>query len=269
MESGLTFFPMTRFRPCIDLHNGQVKQIVGGTLRDGDDSVETNFQSNLSAAHYAERYRADNLTGGHVIRLGPGNDSAAREALAAYPGGLQVGGGISAANVVDWLNSGASHVIVTSWLFDADGSFLPDRLDRLVEVAGADRLVIDLSCRRAHAPGADPVWQVAMNRWQTPTDLEINAGTLHELAEHCAEFLVHAADVEGKCGGIDAELVSLLGQVCPVPVTYAGGARSIEDLRQVDQLSGGRVDLTIGSALDLFGGTGVRYADCLSWNRLR
>lgn len=258
---------MTRFRPCIDLHRGQVKQIVGGSLRDGDDSVETNFQSDLSAAHYAALYRKDALSGGHVIQLGPGNDAAAREALAAYPGGLQVGGGISAANGPDWLASGASHVIVTSWLFDGSGRFRPDRLDELVEAVGSGRLVIDLSCRRSSTTGANPAWRVAMNRWQTPTDLELNAQTLQQLAGHCAEFLVHAADVEGKCGGIDVELVSLLGQACPIPVTYAGGARSVEDLRQVDVLSGGRVDLTIGSALDLFGGAGARYADCLSWNR--
>ena len=260
---------MTLFRPCIDLHHGQVKQIVGGTLRDGDNSVETNFQSDLSAAHYAGRYRDDKLRGGHVIQLGPGNEAAAREALAAYPGGLQVGGGISAANGAEWLASGASHVIVTSWLFDAAGSFQPVRLNQLVDAIGADRLVIDLSCRRSQAPGEDPVWRVAMNRWQTPTDLEINPATLNDLAAHCAEFLVHAADVEGKCEGIDAELVSLLGQACPIPVTYAGGARSIEDLQRVDRLSEGRVDLTIGSALDLFGGSGARYADCLSWNRMR
>lgn len=260
---------MTRFRPCIDLHNGQVKQIVGGTLRDGDDSIKTNFQSDAPAAYYAGRYRDDKLRGGHVIQLGPGNEVAAREALAAYPGGLQIGGGISAANGAEWLASGASHVIVTSWLFDATGSFQPDRLDRMVEAVGADRLVIDLSCRRSQVPGEVPVWRVAMNRWQTPTDLEINPAALNDLASHCAEFLVHAADVEGKCEGIDAELVSLLGQACPIPVTYAGGARSIEDLQRVDRLSDGRVDLTIGSALDLFGGSGARYADCLSWNRSR
>jgi phosphoribosylformimino-5-aminoimidazole carboxamide ribotide isomerase len=230
--------------------------------------VETNFQSDLSAAYYAQRYRADGLTGGHVIQLGPGNAPAAREALAAYPGGLQIGGGISPANAEGWLACGASHVIVTSWLFDPEGGFRPDRLARLVAAVGADHLVIDLSCRRSCAPGAEPTWRVAMNRWQTPTDLELNAETLGELATHCAEFLVHAADVEGKCEGIDRELVALLGEACPIPVTYAGGARSVEDLREVDQLSCGRVDLTIGSALDLFGGSGARYADCLRWNLL-
>ena len=258
---------MTLFRPCIDLHHGAVKQIVGSSLRDREDTVTTNFQSELPAAHYARLYRDDGLKGGHLIQLGPGNAAAAREALAAYPGGLQIGGGISAENGPDWLESGASHVIVTSWLFDAAGSFRPDRLERLVAAVGADRLIIDLSCRRSHAPGSDPAWRVAMNRWQTPTDLPINAATLKDLAAHCAEFLVHAADVEGKCEGIDAELVALLGQACPIPVTYAGGARSIDDLRRVDQLSGGRVDLTIGSALDLFGGSQIAYRDCLAWNK--
>lgn len=258
---------MTQFRPCIDLHKGQVKQIVGGSLRDDDGTaVQTNFQSELPASYYAERYRADGLKGGHVIQLGPGNEAAAREALAAYPGGLQVGGGISVKNATDWLAAGASHVIVTSWLFDVAGHFQPARLDQLVAEVGADRLVIDLSCRAADSPDG-PSWRVAMNRWQTPTDLEVNASVLRDLAGHCAEFLVHAADVEGKCEGIDEALVELLGEAAPIPVTYAGGARSIEDLALVQDLSGGRVDLTIGSALDLFGGNGATYADCVAWNR--
>ena len=253
---------MTLFRPCIDLHNGSVKQIVGGTLSENSAELETNFVSHYPAGYYANIYRGDALKGGHVIKLGPGNDAAAREALAAYPSGLQIGGGIHVENATEWLQAGASHVIVTSWLFDAEGHFLPGRLDRLVAAVGRDRLVIDLSCR-SHAGG----WVVAMNRWQTLTDLVVDAATLGELAGSCDEFLIHAADVEGKCDGIDARLVEFLGQNCEIPVTYAGGANSLDDLAEVSRLSNGKVDLTIGSALDLFGGERVRYADCVAWNQ--
>ncbi|MDB4345707.1 phosphoribosylformimino-5-aminoimidazole carboxamide ribotide isomerase [bacterium] len=253
---------MTQFRPCIDLHKGRVKQIVGGTLSEDTSELETNFVSERPAGYYGNVYRKDALVGGHVIKLGPGNDAAAREALAAYPGGLQVGGGICLENASGWLQAGASHVIVTSWLFDDGGNFLPGRLDRLLAEIGKDRLVIDLSCR-ANESG----WTVAMNRWQTPTDLSVDSATLGELGGFCDEFLIHAADVEGKCGGIDSELVKFLGAHCAIPVTYAGGASSFYDLAEVDRLSGGKVDLTIGSALDLFGGSRIRYADCVAWNQ--
>lgn len=252
---------MTKFRPCIDLHDGKVKQIVGGTLTDSGDELRTNFESDRPAGYFADRYRQDEITGGHVIKLGPNNDEAARQALAAYPRGLQIGGGIRLENAVDWLCAGASHVIVTSWLFDEDAHFRPDRLDALVAEVGKGRLVIDLSCRES-AEG----WIVAMNRWQTPTDLHVTAAVLQQLSASCDEFLIHAADVEGKCEGIDAALVRFLGEHCPIPVTYAGGVKGFDDLQMVQDLSGGKVDLTIGSALDLFGGDKVNYEDCVAWN---
>ena len=176
--------------------------------------------------------------------------------------GLQVGGGINPENAAEWLLAGASHVIVTSCLFDSDGAFLPDRLDQLVAEVGKERLVIDLSCR-----GKADGWVVAMNRWQNPTNLLVDTATIVELSDYCSEFLVHAADVEGKCEGLDERLVEFLGAHCPIPVTYAGGARSLEDLATVDRLSGGKVDLTIGSALDLFGGMQIQYSDCVAWNQ--
>ena len=252
---------MTKFRPCIDLHEGQVKQIVGGSLEAGE--VEENHVSEYGPAFFAERYRQDALRGGHVIKLGPGNEQAAREALAAYSGGLQIGGGINAENAAAWLEAGASHVIVTSALFDAEGRLQQDRLDALVSEVGAERLVLDLSCRALPSGG----WAVAMDRWKTITELEVTAATLDRLAGSCAEFLVHAADVEGLCGGIDSALVEMLGAWGKIPITYAGGARELADLETVDRLSGGRVDLTIGSALDLFGGSLVKYADCVAFNR--
>ena len=253
---------MTKFRPCIDLHNGCVKQIVGGSLSKDGVGLKTNFESDRTASYYAEIYQKDNLQGGHVIKLGAGNDAAALQALAAYPDGLQVGGGINLENAAEWLYAGASHIIVTSYLFDLNGVFLPERLDQLMAEVGRERLVIDLSCR-AKADG----WVVAMNRWQNQTDLLVDAATIGELSDYCSEFLVHAADVEGKCEGIDERLVEFLGSHCPIPVTYAGGARSFEDLATVDRLSEGKVDLTIGSALDLFGGMQVQYSDCVEWNQ--
>jgi phosphoribosylformimino-5-aminoimidazole carboxamide ribotide isomerase len=248
------------FRPCIDLHEGRVKQIVGGTLTDHGGGLRTNFVSDRPAAWFASLYRQDQLAGGHVILLGPGNDAAARDALQAYPGGLHVGGGIRADNARAWLDAGASHVIVTSWIF-RDGALDPARLQELVQTVGRQRLVLDLSCRRR---GDD--YFVVTDRWQTFTSLAVNAATLESLAAHCDEFLIHAADVEGLCRGIDLELVERLAATSPIPITYAGGARSLEDLATVTRVGRGRIDLTIGSALDIFGGSGVRYADCVAFN---
>ncbi len=249
------------FRPCIDLHEGKVKQIVGGTLSDDAGALRTNFVSERPAAWFAGLYRRDGLKGGHVIMLGPGNEAAAREALGAYPGGLHVGGGITADNARGWLDAGASHVIVTSWVF-RDGRLDAERLRALVAAIGRERLVLDLSCRRR---GAE--YFVVTDRWQTFTELAVSRETLEWLAASCDEFLIHAADVEGLCRGIDAELVAKLGEWTPIPTTYAGGARSLADLEEVTRLGGGRVDLTIGSALDIFGGNGVRYAEAVAFNR--
>ncbi len=250
------------FRPCIDLHEGKVKQIVGGTLDSASESLKTNFISERPAAWFAELYAADELRGGHVIQLGPGNRVAAREALAAYPQGLQIGGGITAENATEWLEAGASHVIATSCLFNHEGHFLLPKLEELSSVVGRGRLVIDLSCRRR-----GDEWIVAMNRWQTLTDLHIGPETLDTLSSYCDEFLIHAADVEGKCLGIDTELVQRLSTWAQRPITYAGGAASMDDLVTIDRISQGRVDLTIGSALDIFGGSGVRYRELVTWNQ--
>lgn len=254
---------MTLFRPCIDLHDGQVKQIVGGTLSDAGEGPKTNFVASEGPAHFAAMYRRDGLAGGHVIKLGRGNDEAARDALAAWPGGLHLGGGIDATNAKAWIEAGAGAVIVTSWLFP-EARFSPERLEALVATVGRERLVIDLSCRR-RAGG----WMVAIDRWQKITGFAVDEANLARLAGACSEFLIHAADVEGLCGGIDEELAERLGRWSPIPVTYAGGAKAMADLELVERCSGGRVDLTIGSALDIFGGSGVAYADCVAWNRRR
>ena len=247
------------FRPCIDLHEGKVKQIVGGTL--GGAGLRTNFVSEKSAAWFAQLYQRDGLKGGHVIQLGSGNESEAHGALAAFPGGLHLGGGVNAANARGWLDAGASHVIVTSWVF-REGCVDRARLDELVKAIGKERLVLDLSCRKRGES-----YFVVTDRWQKFTDLEVNTATLEKFSAYCAEFLIHAVDVEGLCRGIDRELVGRLGQWTPIPMTYAGGANSLADLEEVTKLGQGKVDLTIGSALDIFGGSGVKYDDCVKFNR--
>jgi phosphoribosylformimino-5-aminoimidazole carboxamide ribotide isomerase len=252
-----------KFRPCIDLKNGRVVQIIGGTLSDADDSAtETNFESELDAAHYARRYRDDGLTGGHVIALGPGNETAALQALAAFPGGLHYGGGVTPDNAARYLDAGASHVIVTSYVF-RDGALQQDRLDKLLRAVGSSRLVLDLSCR-----WRDGTFWVVTDRWQHFSQLRVDAETLTHLSQYCAEFLVHGVDVEGRRQGIIEALVELLGEHSPIPATYAGGVRHLSDLDRVEQLGQGRVDLTIGSALDLFGGD-LPYAEALRWHRVR
>jgi len=249
------------FRPCIDLHEGKVKQIVGGTLSDDPGTLRTNFVAERPGSWYAALYRRDNLRGGHVVMLGPGNEAAAREALAAFPGGMQIGGGITVDNAQSYLEAGASHVIVTSWVFRA-GRFNGDRLRALEATIGRERLVLDLSCRQR-----DGEYIVVTDRWQRFTELAVNAATLQQLAGSCAEFLVHGVEAEGRREGVDLTLVDLLGAASPIPATYAGGARSLADLKEVTRRSQGRVNLTIGSALDLFGGSGVRYTDAVSFNR--
>jgi phosphoribosylformimino-5-aminoimidazole carboxamide ribotide isomerase len=268
-----------KFRPCIDLHNGQVKQIVGSTLTDAttatdnDDSagntkvsLDTNFETDRPAADYAKMYEIDALTGGHVIMLGPGNQDAATSAMKAYPKGLQVGGGINDTNALSWLEAGASHVIVTSHVF-SNGQIHMERLRKLVEICGKERLVLDLSCRKKpNSSEGDDAYYVVTNRWQSFTDYEVTPKNLKELANYCDEFLVHGVDVEGKQCGILEDLVTLLGEHSTIPVTYAGGVRSIEDLELVKKLGNDKVDATVGSALDCFGGK-LKYDEVVQWHK--
>ncbi len=257
---------MTKFRPCIDLHDGKVKQIVGSSLSDSGAGLQTNFETDRSSAWFAELYKKDNIKGGHVIMLGKGNESAAKNALLAYPGGLQVGGGINAQNAMEYIKAGASHVIVTSWIFP-EGRLDRERLAELVQTVGKEHLILDLSCKRTGFVDGKPQWKIATNRWQTIIDIEITKETLEDLAQSCDEFLIHAADVEGKQQGMDDDLIRFLAENSPIPVTYAGGAKSLEDLKHCKEISNGKIDLTIGSALDLFGGKGVKYDDCVKFNK--
>tara|TARA_R110002072_G_scaffold112331_4_gene241360 strand:+ start:11596 stop:12309 length:714 start_codon:yes stop_codon:yes gene_type:complete len=236
-----------------------VKQIVGGSLN--EQGAETNFVSDYDAAYYAELYRKHALKGGHVIALGSGNKEEALKALSAWPNGLQFGGGVSEKNASEFLQAGASHLIVTSYIFE-QGELSANRIEKIKRETGKDRLVLDLSCRRTESG-----WNIATDRWQTITHTQIDKATLAELAGHCDEFLIHAADVEGLQAGIDQELVVLLGEISTIPVTYAGGARSLHDLELVSTLSNGKVDLTIGSALDIFGGKGITLDECIRWNK--
>jgi phosphoribosylformimino-5-aminoimidazole carboxamide ribotide isomerase len=248
-----------RFRPCIDLHQGKVKQIVGGTLDDEDARrLETNFEAEKPAEWYARLYRQARLTGGHIIQLGGGNQQAAKAALAAWPLGMQIGGGITLDNVEKWLDAGASAVIVTSWVFH-DGKVDEERLSRLSKRIGSERLVLDLSCRRR---GGD--YFIVTNRWQTFTEERITPRLLDHLSQYCTEYLIHAVDVEGRCRGIEMPLVEQLGKWAQLPITYAGGIHKMEDIDLIRQLGRGGIDFTVGSALDIFGGKGLRYADLVS-----
>ncbi len=244
-----------RFRPCIDIHNGKVKQIVGGSLRDEGGWAEENFVSEQDAPFFARLYRRHGLKGGHVILLNPAESeyyeatkAQAMAALGAYPGGMQVGGGVHAGNAREFLEAGASHVIVTSYVFQ-DGKIHYGNLEKLCRVAGKERLTLDLSCRR-RGDG----YYIVTDRWQKFTDEKLGAPLLDRLSAYADEFLVHAVDVEGKAQGIERELAELLGDWGKIPVTYAGGVGSFEDLKELKELGKGRLDVTVGSALDLFGG---------------
>ena len=243
------------FRPCIDIHNGHVKQIVGGSLRDAGDTAQENFVAERGAAYYAGLYRDAGIRGGHVILLNAADSPQyaatkrqALSALEAYPGGLQAGGGITPETAGEFLEAGASHVIVTSFVF-RQGRIDYQRLEQMRDAVGKERLVLDLSCRRK---GQD--YYIVTDRWQNYTDVKLNMETLEELSESCDEFLVHAVDVEGKSQGIEEGLAALLGRECRVPATYAGGVHNYEDLRKLKKLGRGKIDVTVGSALDLFGG---------------
>ena len=250
------------FRPCIDIHNGSVKQIVGGSLKDSGNEAEENFVSKQEASFFAELYRENGLKGGHVIMLNPVGSQyygATREqalkALAAFPGGLQIGGGIMPENAGEFLDAGASHVIVTSYVF-RDGRIYYDNLKKMADAVGRDRLVLDLSCKRT-----DKGYFVVTDRWQRLTQERVDTVLLDRLAGYCDEFLVHAVDVEGRADGIEEQLAGMLGCWGKLPVTYAGGIHSYEDLELIRRLGKGHLNVTVGSALDLFGGA-------LEWKRI-
>lgn len=239
---------LVEFRPCIDLHDGKVKQIVGSTLGYADQEVIENFISEYEPSYYANMFAKDQLVGGHVIMLGSGNEQAALAALTAYPGGLQVGGGITTENAKKYIDAGASHVIVTSFIFH-DGQLDVNRLVQLVKLIGKKHLVIDLSCRMR-----DGKWFVVTDKWTKFSDFEVNPQNISYIEEFCDELLIHAVDVEGKKGGMQESLVRDLAAWTSIPTTYAGGVRSLEDLEKFKAISNGKLHVTIGSSLSIFGG---------------
>ncbi len=254
-----------KFRPCIDIHNGKVKQIVGGSLTDREDNARENFVAEKDAAFFSRLYKDKGLRGGHIILLNPASSAyyektrqQALSALRAYPGGFQAGGGITPENAEIFLNAGASHVIVTSYVFK-DGKLHYDRLKEMERAVGKERLVLDLSCRKREND-----YYIVTDRWQNYTDVRLTEEALDALSESCGEFLVHAVDVEGKAQGIEEELVKMLGKAGRIPVTYAGGVHDFSDLKKLKELGRGRVDVTIGSALDLFGGE-MKLDDVLAY----
>ena len=254
-----------KFRPCIDIHNGKVKQIVGGSLTDKDSFADENFVSDYDGSFYGMLYKDAKLDGGHIILLNPvGTEYYEQDrrqaflALEAFPSGLQVGGGINPDNATDYLDKGASHVIVTSYVFK-DGQVNFNNLDRMVKAVGKDRLVLDLSCRKK-----DGNYFIVTDRWQKFTDVKLDAQTIDMLAGYCDEFLIHAVDVEGKASGIEEELALMLGEHCEIPTTYAGGISSFDDLEKLKTLGRSHIDFTIGSALDIFGGK-MKFEDVVNF----
>ncbi|MGN0204145.1 MAG: phosphoribosylformimino-5-aminoimidazole carboxamide ribotide isomerase [Coprococcus sp.] len=245
-----------RFRPCIDIHNGKVKQIVGGSLKDEMNQAVDNFVSEQDAAWYARLYKEAGLTGGHIILLNPegseyyGADlEQAESALREFPGGMMIGGGIHCGNASHFIECGASHVIVTSYVFK-NGQIHFDNLKAIENTVGRSHLVLDLSCRKR-----DGKYYIVTDRWQKFTDKTVDRETLDLLAPYCSEFLIHAVDVEGKASGIEQELASMLGSWNGIPITYAGGVGCKEDVELLKELGQNHLDVTIGSALDIFGGT--------------
>lgn len=254
-----------KFRPCIDIHNGQVKQIVGGSLCDAGNRAEENFVSEQTAAFFANLYKDNGLKGGHIILLNPVSSefyaktkAQALEALKVYPGGLQIGGGITPQNAKEYLDAGASHVIVTSYVFK-DGRLHYDRLKEMVRAVSKEHLVLDLSCRKKNE-----CYYIVTDRWQKYTDVVLDEINIRELSKYCDELLIHAVDVEGKASGIEKNVAKLLGEYCEIPATYAGGVHSFEDLAALKTLGKDKVDVTIGSALDLFGGN-MKFEEVLDY----
>lgn len=246
------------FRPCIDLHNGKVKQIVGSTLSDNKCKVVENFSTDKSPAEFAKLYKKDNLLGGHIIKLGVGNDDAAKQAISEWKNGFHIGGGINDENAKFWLDFGASHIIVTSFVF-SDGKINLKNLEKLRSTVGKNRIVLDLSCKRQEND-----YFICTDRWQKFTAEKITPKTLNFLADYCDEYLIHAADVEGKKQGADLKLVEILAKHSPIPTTYAGGISSISDIEEFQTVGQNRINFTIGSALDIFGGS-LKYDDVVRY----
>lgn len=254
-----------KFRPCIDIHNGKVKQIIGGTLNDEGNVAVENYVSEMDASYYAEFYKKDDIKGGHIILLN-NKDSEyynktkeqAMKALNTYTKGLQIGGGINPENAGEFIDAGASHVIVTSYVFQ-DGEVVKKNLEQISSKVGKKNLVLDLSCRKKNNQ-----YYIVTDRWQKFTEVIVNESTLDFFKDYCDEFLVHAVDVEGKAQGIERDLVEILGSWAKIPITYAGGVGNFEDLKNLKELGKDQLDVTIGSALDLFGGT-MSYQEVLDY----
>jgi phosphoribosylformimino-5-aminoimidazole carboxamide ribotide isomerase len=254
-----------KFRPCIDIHNGQVKQIVGGSLKDENDQAKENFVSQQDAGFYADLYKRSQISGGHIILLNPESSpyyeatkTQAKLALRTYEGGLQIGGGINNENAIEYLDAGATHVIVTSFVFK-NGEINYDNLKKMVDKVGKQHLVLDVSCRKK---GDD--YYIVTDRWQKFTNVILQEQVFEQLSDYCDEFLIHAVDVEGKASGIEEKLATMMGNANTLPMTYAGGISSMDDLGKLKTLGKEKLDFTIGSALDIFGGK-LKFEDVVNY----
>ena len=244
-----------KFRPCIDIHNGKVKQIVGSSLKDEGNQAKENFVAGQDAEEFASLYKKHMLFGGHIILLNKegteyyeATKEQALNALRAFPGGMQIGGGINDTNAGEFIEAGASHVIVTSYVFQ-NGQIQFENLEKISRAVGREHLVLDLSCRKKNGE-----YIIVTDRWQNDTDFVLNHENLDVLASYSDEFLIHAVEVEGKMGGIERNLAKILGSWSRIPITYAGGVHNFYDLDELYDAGKGKLDVTIGSALSLFGG---------------
>ncbi|MBT3539096.1 phosphoribosylformimino-5-aminoimidazole carboxamide ribotide isomerase [bacterium] len=238
-----------QFRPCIDILNGKVTQIVGETLAT-NSLVAENFVTNKNAAYFADLYKKNNLAGGHIIMLDKTEKTKSQtiEALKTFPQDFQVGGNINSDNAQEFINAGASHIIVTSYIFK-DNKLSPLRLQRLMSAVKKEKIVLDLSCRKKNNE-----YYVVTNRWQIFSNFKVTSKNLETLSNYCDEFLIHGVDSEGKLQGVEIDLLNILKDFTGIPITYAGGIRDMNDIEKIKQTGNGYINFSVGTALDIFGG---------------
>ncbi len=250
------------FRPCIDVFKGKVVQLIGTSLFGGEEkTIVKHFESEYSPAYYAELFKQDNLKGGHILSLGSGNNDVVIEALKAFNGGMKYGGSVTPENAHVYLDAGATHVIVNSYVFDNGEINLPN-LKSLVKSIGKDKLVLDMSCRKKNGD-----YYIVTNLWEKFTNVILDQKSLQDISKYCDEIIVHGVDSEGRKQGLESDLVRILAQHTPIKTVYAGGISSIADLTMIKALGNEKIDPCIGTALSIYGGN-LSYYEVLEWNKI-